>query len=71
MGDSGLDYVSLNVILGLTVKCEFGWQFVVWVIPVTVEVTITGKVYAKFDLKFDFNKKDVTGNIDIEASIKL
>ena len=71
IGDSGLDYVSMNVILGLTVKCEFGWQFVVWVIPVTVEVTITGKVSAKFEIKLDFNKKDVTGNIDIEASIKL
>ncbi len=71
MGDSGAGNVSLNVLIGLNVKAEFGWQFVVWVIPVVVEVTITGNVTARFMVQLDMSKKDITGNVDIQATIKL
>ena len=65
------EYIAVNVMLEVKVKAEFGWQIMVVVVPVVVELGLEGGVSATGEVKYSFKENEWSGYLDLEPFIKI
>ena len=64
---NGIQDISLELILTMNAKLNKNWNFVAWVVPVTIQLTVGAKVTA--DIKFDYNFNSSSLNGDFKLKI--